>query len=104
MSNIMTMHDGLAVIAEEVINQIIAVENQKKEIESKQKQLKDELLLAMEQNGVKSIDNEQLKISYIAPKKQSRFDTKSLQKEMPEIYEAYLKESDVSASVRITVR
>lgn len=104
MSNIIAMSDGLAVIAEEVVNQIIAIEIQKKEIEAKQKEIKDELLLAMEQNGIKSFDNERIKITYTAPKKANRLDSKALQADMPEVYEAYLKESDVSASVRITVR
>lgn len=104
MSNIIAMVDDVATISNEFCKELIALQEEEKAIKSALAEAKDNLLLQMEKYGVKSFDNDLIKVTYTAPKVQKRLDSKSLQAEMPEVYDSYLKEIETSASVRITVR
>ena len=81
---------------------------QMKKLEDQSKVLKKKLLDAMEKFGVKSFENERIKMTYVAPTKRTSLDTKLLQKQDKKLYDQlmanYGKESDVSSSVRITVK
>lgn len=83
---------------------IKTIEEQKKEAEAQAKTLKEKLIAEMEKNGVKSFENEKLKITYIAPNTRESIDTTKLKKELPEIAEKYKKCIATKASVRITLR
>ena len=76
----------------------------KKQIEDEEKKMKEMLITAMEACHLKSWDNEQIKITYVAPTTRKQIDSTRLKKEKPDIVEKYTKESKVSASVRITVK
>lgn len=83
------------------------IEYHKKQVELADKQLeelKQVLLLAMENNGIKTLENDLLKITYVAPTTRTSIDSAKLKKELPEIAEKYQKTSNVKASVRITLR
>ena len=58
----------------------------------------------MEQYNVKKFENDSVKFVYVEPTTRTSVDSTKLKKEQPEIYEKYLKTSNVSASVRITVK
>ena len=58
----------------------------------------------MEENGVKSIDNDLFKITYIEGYGRESIDSTRLKKEKPEIAAEYTKSSTVKASVRITLK
>ena len=58
----------------------------------------------MEENGVKSIDNNLFKITYIDSYSKESIDTTRLKKEKPEIAAEYIKVSTVKPSVRITLK
>lgn len=97
----------------EIVNQDKIVELQKtiefhemqaKNAQKKLDELKQGLLLAMENNNVKTFENDLLKITYIAPSTRTTIDGTKLKKEMPEIAEKYTKTSNVKASIRITLR
>lgn len=76
----------------------------KKELEEEEKQMKEMLITAMKACHLKSWDNDLIKITYVAPTTRKSIDTTRLKKEKPDIAEEYTKESQVSASVRITVK
>lgn len=76
----------------------------KKELEEEEKQMKEMLITAMEACHLKSWDNDLIKITYVAPTTRKSIDSTRLKKERPDIAEEYTKESNVSASVRITVK
>ncbi len=62
------------------------------------------LLEKMEETRVKSVDNDYFKIGYVASILRESIDSARLKKELPEIAEAYLKQTAVKASVRITLK
>lgn len=66
--------------------------------------MKQKLLQAMEEHGVKSFENAKVKFMYVAPTTRTTIDSKKLKADHPDIVEAYSKTSNVSASVRITVK
>lgn len=83
---------------------IKTLEEQKKRAEAEMAEFKEKLISAMEEKGVKSIDMENIKITYIAPNTRESIDTTKLKKELPEIAEKYKKCIATKASVRITLR
>ena len=77
---------------------------QQKELEQKVSDMREVIKAAMEQYGVKSFENENIKITYIAPTERKSIDSTRLKKEHPEIAEAYQKVSQVKASVKIETK
>ena len=88
----------------DTINKITTLLQLKKELDEQEKQLKQTLVDAMERYGVKSFENDQIKMTYIAPTTRSTLDSIKLKKEHPHLAEQYTKTSTVSASVRVTVK
>lgn len=76
----------------------------KQELEDKEKEVRAALEAAMGQFGIKSFENDILKVTYVAPTTKTTIDSKALKKDKPDIYEKYAKTSNVKASVRITVK
>jgi len=88
----------------EVIQKISTLVMLKKQLEDQEKQLKQKLVEAMEAYGVKAFENDQIKMTYVAPTTRSTIDSTKLKKDHPDLVEQYTKTSNVSASVRITVK
>lgn len=88
----------------EVIQAIADLTLQKKAIEEQEKEMRVQLMTAMERYGVKNFENDRVKFTYIAPTTRTTIDSAKLKKELPKIAEKYSKISDVSASVKITVK
>lgn len=88
----------------DVLKAITDITVQKKKLEEQEKLMKEKLLQAMEEHGVKSFENAKVKFMYVAPTTRTTIDSKKLKADHPDIAEAYSKTSNVSASVRITVK
>lgn len=88
----------------DVLKAITDITVQKKKLEEQEKLMKEKLLQAMEEHGVKSFENAKVKFMYVAPTTRTSIDSKKLKADHPDIAEAYSKTSNVSASVRITVK
>ena len=89
------------ILAEETIKQI---DIQKKEAETNAEKIRQMLLEKMREEGIKSFEDERIKITYIAPTTRETIDTAKIKKELPEIAEQYKKISNVKDSVRITLK
>ena len=87
-----------------IMQQISAISKQKKKLEDKEKEVRAALEAAMGQFGIKSFENDILKVTYVAPTTKTTIDSKALKKDKPDVYEKYAKTSNVKASVRITVK
>lgn len=59
---------------------------------------------AMQENGIKHIENEILSITYIAETSRKTLDSKRLKSAMPEIWDRFSKNSNVKPSIRIKVK
>ena len=76
----------------------------KKEMEAREKELKQQLVEAMEFYGIKSFKSDVLELTYVAPTTRSTIDSARLKKEHPDLAEQYSKTSNVAASVRVTLK
>ncbi len=81
-----------------------ALDNRKKELEQQENELKQFLIEKMEATGVKSIDNDFFKITYVAATSRETIDSAKLKKERPEIASEYVKTTLVKPSIRITIK
>ena len=81
-----------------------SLEARKKELEAEETEIKEALICKMGENGIKSIDNNLFKITYIDTYSKESIDTTRLKKEKPEIAAEYIKVSTVKPSVRITLK
>ena len=76
-----------------------------KKAEAKIAQIKEALLKAMEDNGIKKFENDKLTFTYVVPTTRKTFDKKAFEKAHPEIdLGQFDKVSNVKASVRIAVK
>lgn len=101
MSNELTKIDKQDLV---IIQEFYELEKQSKAIKARQADLRADLVDIMEDYGVKSWENDLFKITYVAPTSRNSIDSASLKKEMPEVFNAYQKVSDVKANVRVTVK
>jgi hypothetical protein len=97
--------------AQTKLERIYAVENYIKEIKLSQKKaeleserLKEELLMAMEKQGVKKFENDNIRITYKDEYVKNTFDTKQFKVERPDLYKEYIKPTTVGATVLITLK
>ena len=88
----------------QTINMITALVKEQKEIEEKITEMRESLRQAMEKYDVKSFENDNIRLTYIAPTTRTSIDSTKLKKEHPEIAEAYQKVSNVKASVKIEIK
>lgn len=86
---------------EETIKKAEAVS---KLVKEQQDVIKKKIMRAMADSGVKSFENDNIKITYIAPSKKDTIDTKALRISYPDIAKEFTKTSPVSESIRITLR
>lgn len=88
----------------EAIRIITDINIQKKKLDEQEKLMRQKLLEAMETFGVKKFENEHIAFTYVAPTTKTTIDSTKLKKKYPDIAEECSKVSNVSASVRITVK
>ena len=88
----------------EIQRQIQSQKAMLEQLEQQQEQMKVEIMEAMKQNGIKSFDMGEIKLTYIAPTTRESLDNKTLKVELPEIYEKYKKETQVKEQLKITIR
>lgn len=77
---------------------------QKKELEDKEKSMKEQLQKSMEHYGIKSFDNDAIKVTYMAESVRNSVDSAKLKKNYPEIAAECNKTSNVKAFVKIEVK
>lgn len=87
-----------------IIKAVADLTLQKKKIEEQEKEMRVQLMAAMEKYGVKSFENEDVKFTYVAATTRTTIDSTKLKKDLPDIAAKYSKTSNVSASVKITVK
>jgi len=80
------------------------LDRQKKEIDRQMSEITDTVKELMRDKGIKTFENDLVKITYVAPTTRESIDSKKLKAELPEIAAKYTKTSEVKDSVRITWR
>ena len=101
MNELIKLENGQ--LTKATIEQIIALKKQKKAIDEADKKLNAALIEVMEENKILKLETPELNVTYIAPTTAEKFDSKTFKVECPEAYDAYVKLSPVSASVRVKI-
>ena len=104
MDKLIRIENENAVLMPSASAMLAEFERQVKEIEAKQKELKQRILEEMEANGILKVETDELTISYVAPTSRESFDSKAFRKDNPDLYDEYVKISQVSASVRMKLK
>ena len=99
-TQIVEVVDGNIKVAEDVFKYLYNFQLMKAEAEKVEKNLKDSILKAMEDNNIKSFENDFVKVTYKAPSVRKAVDSARLKEEG--LYDLYLKESPVKSSVTVT--
>lgn len=102
MNDIIRIENGQ--LAVQTIEYIRATEARMKKEKEEYDAFKAELLQAMEQNGVVKIDTDEVLINYVTSTNRETFDSKAFKADMPDLYNEYVKFSEVKPSVRIKVK
>lgn len=93
--------DKLVARVERFELQMLEFEEKAKLIKAQQKDFREQLYQKMEENDIKKIDTGDLVITRVLPTTRKSVDGTKLKKEKPDIYDQYLKESQISGSIRI---
>lgn len=104
MKSMVKLENGEYGLVSDAINTIVEIEKQIKDLKALQDGYKENLLKEMEENNVLKIDTEELSISYVAPSTRETLDSKKLKEDLPDIYDLYVKFTDVKSSLRIKVK
>lgn len=88
----------------EIEKTIQNIENDRKIALARQETLKNAIMQAMEQNGVKTFENDNLKITYVAPTTRVSIDTKKLKEDNPDLVKKYERFTRTKSSLRITMK
>lgn len=95
---------NLPVEAREILPKIAFLLSEAKLYEEKAESLKTQLKKAMEAAGIKSIDNDYFKATFIPSGLQNRFDSAAFKKNCPELYSKYTKNIEVNSQLRINLK
>lgn len=90
-------------VAEDVVNEVISIGRQMKEMEQRYKALQAGLLEVMKLNNVKNFKSGDLTLIYKEPSTRKSIDSKALETKYPDIYNELLKESQVKESLTIKI-
>lgn len=106
MANLVKKENNQLLIQQEVVEKLKEFKRQKSEIKKYEDDLKVALIKAMKESGVKSFENDDIKISYIEPTVRYSDDVDISKLKSDGLYSFYCteKEIPVKESVRITVR
>lgn len=91
-----------------VFKELALLEDEAKDIEKRRKEVKAELLEAMEKHGIKSIDNDYVRVTYVGQSVTIGVDLKAMQLEDPKLYskisKKFSKETVKKPYIRITTK
>ena len=87
-----------------VQNGIVELEKKIVELKKQQNTLKEALLDEMQKRGIKKIDTPKLTITVVDETTKETFDSKSFRADHRDLYDDYVKISDVKAYVKIGVK
>lgn len=104
MKELVLLEDGRYGLVVDVVDTIITIENEIKKLKEIQDSYKEKILNAMEENDVKEIDIPELKITRKYATTRESLDSKKLRAEHPDLYDEYVKISEVKGSITIKVK
>lgn len=104
MNELVKLENGKYGLVKDAVDTITTIENEIKKLKEMQDNYKEQLLKVMEENDILKIEIPELTITRKAPTTRETLDSKSLKADMPEIYDEYVKISDVKGSITIKLK
>lgn len=106
MNDLVRFEDGQMVIADEAVKQIVKFERGALKINMLKENIREQALAKMEELGIDKYvsPDGSLAINYFPERTSKRLDSAKLKKELPDIYEEYLKDSTTKSYVKLTVK
>ena len=106
MNDLVRLEDGQMIIADEAVKQIVKFERGALKINMLKENIREQALAKMEELGIdKYVSHDgSLTINYFPERTSKRLDSTKLKKELPDIYEEYLKDSTTKSYVKLTVK
>lgn len=98
------VEEGKAILNISTSKQLYEFEKAMKELKEQEDEIKASILQEMEDKNIKSIECDELLISYIAPSDRETFDSKKFREEHSDLYDEYVKFTPVKSSVRIKLK
>ena len=102
--DLIKFENNVLVLDKETSQKIAEFEKTIKDIQEKEKALKEAILNEMQAKNIVKIDTPELSISYVAETYKETFDTKLFKEQNPDLYDGYVKMSPVKASLRLKVK
>lgn len=102
--DLIKVENGLSILDAETSQKIADFEKSIKDMQEKEKALKEAILEEMKQKNIIKIDTPELSITYVDETYKESFDSKLFKEQNPDLYDAYVKMSPVKASLRLKVK
>lgn len=103
MNELIKAYDDAFILDAEVSNKIAEFEKEIKRLKDAEDKLKEAILAEMESKNIIKLTTDTLNITYVAPTVRETLDSKALKEELPDIYDEYVKLSNVKSSIRLRV-
>ena len=99
------VENGISILSAETSDMIANFERQIKALKEQEDALKEAIKKEMEEKGIIKLEDDfnGLSITYVAPTYRETFDSKKLKADNPDLYDEYVKISNVKSSIRIKV-
>ena len=102
--DLIKFENNVLVLDKETSQKIAEFEKTIKDMQEKEKALKEAILNEMQAKNIVKIDTPELSITLVAETYKETFDSKSFKEENPDLYDNYVKMSPVKASLRLKVK
>ena len=96
--------NNVAELPAKISKELADLEATIKAAKQREDEIKSALLEEMEKAGVLVVETDQVRIAYTRGGDREALDTKSLRKDLPDIYDTYVVFQKVKPSLRITVK
>lgn len=98
------VENNTALLNRSISLRIAELENKLKEIQEQEKELKEAILLEMQNKNIIKLETSEIAITYVDETTREDFDKKLFREQNPDLYDAYVKISTVKPSIRIKVK
>lgn len=106
MNNLVALENGEYEVQADIKQTIYAIENEIKKLSELRDNYKKALIEEIEKRGITkcNIKNELFTLTYKGQSTRETLDSKRLKEDMPEIYDEYVKVSNVSSSISVKLK
>lgn len=104
MSELVKIENGQITVVPEKMQQLKAYQEIRIKADMLEKEIKQELLEAMEKHGIKKWDNELFTVTLVEETSRSKLDTKALKERFPELVADFTSESVIKSHLKLSFK